>query len=215
MLGLYRPDDGSSSEPFDRRRTGLDHLAFEVADEAELDARIPHLDELGVPHSPVRVLDLGRFWRNRVQKTWPDEGPLTNVSRTEVDLIEGVQPYRGVDLSKDPEGSARRPPAALTQVNNAYKRTAVAVACLAMTGSHHVSSVKPELPVNSCDARAPDALGAGHEDHPVRTSWPNPVRVPALFNRPSSVRFTDQLGLSVGSNELPDMWDAVLHVISP
>ena len=54
------PDD-RTSDAFDHRRTGLDHLAFRVADEAELDAWIAHLDELGVPHSPVRVLDLGRF----------------------------------------------------------------------------------------------------------------------------------------------------------
>jgi glyoxylase I family protein len=60
VLGLCQPDDGSS-EPFDHRRTGLDHVAFRVTDEAELDRWIAHLDEFGVPHSPVRVLDLGRF----------------------------------------------------------------------------------------------------------------------------------------------------------
>jgi hypothetical protein len=36
----------------------------------------------------------------------------------------------------------------------------------------------------------------------------------ALINWPLSVRFTDHLGRSVGSHELPDMWDAVVHVIS-
>lgn len=60
VLGLYQSED-RSSEPFDHRRTGLDHFAFKVADEAELDRWIAHLDEQGVPHSPVRVLDLGRF----------------------------------------------------------------------------------------------------------------------------------------------------------
>jgi glyoxylase I family protein len=60
VLGLCQPED-RTSDAFDHRRTGLDHLAFKVADEAELDAWIAHLDEQGVPHSPVRVLDLGRF----------------------------------------------------------------------------------------------------------------------------------------------------------
>jgi glyoxylase I family protein len=60
VLGLCQPAEGSA-DAFDFRRTGLDHLAFRVADEAELERWIAHLDELGVPHSPVRVLDLGRF----------------------------------------------------------------------------------------------------------------------------------------------------------
>jgi len=60
VVGLCQYD-GGSAEAFDHRRTGLDHFAFKVADEAELDRWIAHLDELGVAHSPVRVLDLGRF----------------------------------------------------------------------------------------------------------------------------------------------------------
>lgn len=59
-VGLCQPADGSA-DAFDHRRTGLDHLAFKVADADELDRWIAHLDELGVAHSPVRVLDLGRF----------------------------------------------------------------------------------------------------------------------------------------------------------
>lgn len=60
VVGLCQPEDGPSSG-FDHRRAGLDHLAFRVADEPELDAWIAHLDELGIDHSPVRLLDLGRF----------------------------------------------------------------------------------------------------------------------------------------------------------
>lgn len=60
VLSLCQPDDGSP-DGFDHRRVGLDHLAIKVADEAELDRWITHLDELGVAHSPVRVLDNGRF----------------------------------------------------------------------------------------------------------------------------------------------------------
>ena len=60
VLGLCQPE-GASAEAFDHRRTGLDHLALAVADAAELDRWAEHLDALGVPRSPVRVLDLGRF----------------------------------------------------------------------------------------------------------------------------------------------------------
>lgn len=60
VVGLCQPEGGSSAA-FDHRRTGLDHVAFRVADEGELDRWLVHLDELGVAHSPVRVLALGRF----------------------------------------------------------------------------------------------------------------------------------------------------------
>ncbi len=59
-VGLCQPE-GGSSDAFDHRRTGLDHFAFKIADEDELALWIAHLDELGIEHSPVRVLDLGRF----------------------------------------------------------------------------------------------------------------------------------------------------------
>jgi glyoxylase I family protein len=39
---------------FTPRRAGLDHVSFAVAGEAELEAWSRHLDELGIPHSPVR-----------------------------------------------------------------------------------------------------------------------------------------------------------------
>jgi glyoxylase I family protein len=59
-LGLCQPEDGSS-DSFDHRRTGLDHFAFKIADGDELKSWIAHLDEIGVAHSPVRELDLGKF----------------------------------------------------------------------------------------------------------------------------------------------------------
>lgn len=60
VLGLCQPEDGPR-DAFDHRRTGLDHFAFKVADEGELERWTTHLDDLDVAHSPVRVLDLGRF----------------------------------------------------------------------------------------------------------------------------------------------------------
>jgi len=60
VMGLCQPENGAG-DAFDYRRTGLDHFAFKVADADELERWISHLDELGVAHSPVRELDLGRF----------------------------------------------------------------------------------------------------------------------------------------------------------
>ena len=59
-LGLSQPEDGSEDD-FDYRRTGLDHLAFGLADYDELDRWVAHLDDLEVAHSPIRELDLGKF----------------------------------------------------------------------------------------------------------------------------------------------------------
>ena len=59
-VGLCQPEDGSG-DGFDHRRTGLDHFAFKMADNAELKGWIAHLDELGVAHSPIRDAGLGRF----------------------------------------------------------------------------------------------------------------------------------------------------------
>jgi glyoxylase I family protein len=51
--------DGNTGEPFDHRRTGLDHLAFRVADRPELDAWRAELARRGVPHSPIAERDYG------------------------------------------------------------------------------------------------------------------------------------------------------------
>jgi glyoxylase I family protein len=59
-LGLCQPEDGSGDD-FDHRRTGLDHFALGVADGAEMERWLAHLDELGVAHSPVRDVGLGTF----------------------------------------------------------------------------------------------------------------------------------------------------------
>jgi glyoxylase I family protein len=46
-----------SGDAFDPFRTGLDHLALEVSSRQELEAWTPHLEQLGVPYSPIT--DLG------------------------------------------------------------------------------------------------------------------------------------------------------------
>jgi glyoxylase I family protein len=61
VVGLCQPDDGASGD-FDYRTTGLDHFALLVPDDNELAVWAMHLEEQGVPSSPVReVPGLGRF----------------------------------------------------------------------------------------------------------------------------------------------------------
>lgn len=60
LLGLC-DHAGRTGDSFDPLRTGLDHVAFEVADRAELDSWVAHLDQLGVGHSPVRELGHSSF----------------------------------------------------------------------------------------------------------------------------------------------------------
>jgi len=45
--------DASDGGPFDERRVGLDHLAFNVASRDELDAWVIRLDELGISHTGI------------------------------------------------------------------------------------------------------------------------------------------------------------------
>jgi glyoxylase I family protein len=51
VLSLHRANSGELASEF---RTGLDHLAFTVADRAELDAWLAHFENLGVDHSSIK-----------------------------------------------------------------------------------------------------------------------------------------------------------------
>lgn len=51
-LGLTQHDRGSG-KPFEASTPGLDHLGLGVADRAELQTWVRHLDELGVAHSGI------------------------------------------------------------------------------------------------------------------------------------------------------------------
>jgi glyoxylase I family protein len=53
VLALVEHPDGAD-DSFDERRTGLDHLAFAVADAAAVDAWAEHLDRVGVERSEVK-----------------------------------------------------------------------------------------------------------------------------------------------------------------
>src|SRR5215468_396773 len=52
VLGLHHHDT-NPGQPFDERRTGLDHMSFSVAGRADLDAWAGWLDSLGVENSGV------------------------------------------------------------------------------------------------------------------------------------------------------------------
>jgi glyoxylase I family protein len=46
-----------ATDRFDEDRTGLDHVAFRIANKGDLDSAAAHLDELGIAHEPVK--DIG------------------------------------------------------------------------------------------------------------------------------------------------------------
>src|SRR5712691_11971881 len=60
LLGLCN-HAGRSGDSLDPLRTGLDHLAFDVADRAEPGAWMAHLDQLAAGRSPVRELGHSSF----------------------------------------------------------------------------------------------------------------------------------------------------------
>ncbi|MGI8968709.1 MAG: VOC family protein [Chloroflexota bacterium] len=51
VLSHHEANDG---EAFSEFHTGMDHLAFTVADRDALEAWLGHFDELGVDHSPIK-----------------------------------------------------------------------------------------------------------------------------------------------------------------
>ena len=53
LLGLHVFPDLATTDAFDERRPGLDHIAFGCADRDELVAWAARLDELGVAHGGV------------------------------------------------------------------------------------------------------------------------------------------------------------------
>jgi glyoxylase I family protein len=59
MVVCLQQHQSNAGEPFDPVRTGADHLAFRVAERAELDEWVEQLARLGVRHSPVVERDYG------------------------------------------------------------------------------------------------------------------------------------------------------------
>jgi catechol 2,3-dioxygenase-like lactoylglutathione lyase family enzyme len=53
LLGLHGFPDLTTTEQFDERRPGLDHISFGCADRDELVAWVARLDELGIAHGEI------------------------------------------------------------------------------------------------------------------------------------------------------------------
>jgi catechol 2,3-dioxygenase-like lactoylglutathione lyase family enzyme len=53
ILGLNRHEHPDADMDFSERRTGLDHLAFQVADREQLEAWLARFDARGVTHSAI------------------------------------------------------------------------------------------------------------------------------------------------------------------
>jgi glyoxylase I family protein len=53
LIGLTKHDDPAADAPFNERHTGFDHIAFHVADRAQVEAWMAHFDQLGVSHSEL------------------------------------------------------------------------------------------------------------------------------------------------------------------
>jgi glyoxylase I family protein len=53
LVGLHHCPDLKSTDPFDERRPGLDHLAFACAKRSELEEWENHPDTLGIAHGGI------------------------------------------------------------------------------------------------------------------------------------------------------------------
>jgi len=59
LFGLHGFPDLVTTEPFEERRPGLDHIAFGAADRNELEKWASRLDELGVAHGEIKDAHYG------------------------------------------------------------------------------------------------------------------------------------------------------------
>ncbi|KQS54703.1 glyoxalase [Geodermatophilus sp. Leaf369] len=53
LFGLHTHGAEQTTDAFDARRTGMDHVAFACADRAALEQQAARLDELGIPHGGI------------------------------------------------------------------------------------------------------------------------------------------------------------------
>jgi glyoxylase I family protein len=59
LLGLHQFPDLHSTDAFNERRPGLDHIAFGCASRSELEQWSARLDELGIEHGPIKDAGYG------------------------------------------------------------------------------------------------------------------------------------------------------------
>jgi catechol 2,3-dioxygenase-like lactoylglutathione lyase family enzyme len=53
LIGLTKHDDPAADGPFNERRTGFDHIAFQVADRVQVEGWMTRFDQLLVSHSEL------------------------------------------------------------------------------------------------------------------------------------------------------------------
>lgn len=87
--------DATVKEPFSEQRVGLDHLAFAVADRAELENWITHLDEHGVEHSGIISAHFGDTVVFRDPDHIQLELFLFNPRGEDLAELVGSDPHRG------------------------------------------------------------------------------------------------------------------------
>jgi glyoxylase I family protein len=58
-IGLTSHDERRMSERFNELTVGLDHLAFRIDDESELEAAITYLETRRIPHGEIKTLSNG------------------------------------------------------------------------------------------------------------------------------------------------------------
>ncbi|WP_405415497.1 VOC family protein [Pseudonocardia alni] len=59
LLGLTRHDSVDTGDAFAPDRPGMDHVGFGVADRAEIEQWIDHLDSVGIAHDGIVEADYG------------------------------------------------------------------------------------------------------------------------------------------------------------
>ncbi len=59
LFGLHQFPDLATTEAFNERRPGLDHVAFACTDRAELQTWAARLDELGISHGELKDAGYG------------------------------------------------------------------------------------------------------------------------------------------------------------
>jgi glyoxylase I family protein len=59
LIGLHQFPDLLTTEPFEERRPGLDHIAFACASRADLETWAARLDELGIVNAGIKDASYG------------------------------------------------------------------------------------------------------------------------------------------------------------
>ena len=59
IIGMTKHKGATAGDRFSEARVGLDHVSFGVPNRAALDEWAKRMDDLGVPHGPIRDVEYG------------------------------------------------------------------------------------------------------------------------------------------------------------